>query len=101
MLLESNLFDNGLFCPLYSQTWWLDEKSRIIKQLKVLAKLRKKACAVFGDTAAWTLFLNIKFPNVRSGPVPQCKVHGVLITADNEPFLQRNPDANYASAREA
>ena len=77
MLLESNLFDNGCFCPLYSQTGWLAEKSRIIKQL------------------------NIKFPNVRSGPVQQCRVHGVLIAVDNEPFLQRNRDANYASAREA
>ena len=77
MLLESNLFDNGCFCPLYSQTGWLAVKSRIIKQL------------------------NIKFPNVRSGPVQQCRVHGVLIAVDNEPFLQRNRDANYASAREA
>ena len=77
MLLESNLFDNGCFCPLYSQTGWLAEKSGIIKQL------------------------NIKVPNVRSGPVQQCRVHGVLIAVDNEPFLQRNRDANYASAREA
>ena len=77
MLLESNLFDNGCFCPLYSQTGWLAEKSRIIKQL------------------------NIKFPNVRSGPVQQCRVHGVLIAVDKVPFLQRNRDANYASAREA
>ena len=77
MLLESNLFDNGCFCPLYSQTGWLAEKSGIIKQL------------------------NIKFLNVWSGPVQQCRVHGVLIAVDNEPFLQRNRDANYASAREA
>ena len=100
MLLESNLFDNGCFCPLYSQTGWLAEKSRIIKQLKVIAK--KKRPAQFSEIQALgPLFLNIKFPNVRSGPVQQCRVHGVLIAVDNEPFLQRNRDANYASAREA